>query len=85
MTERVPVEIEMRADGSFVAPPRLSLAQRALRVALLVAGLAAVVAAGFLLVGIALLLIPAVLLAGVVAWGLLRFQLWRAGGSGRGR
>ena len=79
MTDRVPVEIEMRVDGSFVEPPRLTLGQRILRVALILTGLAALVAAGFLLVGLALLLIPATLAAGVVAWAMLRYQLWRAG------
>ena len=85
MNERVPIEIDMRADGSFITPPRLTFAQRLLRVALLLVVLAALAAAGFLLVGLALLLIPAVIVAGLVAWGMIRFQLWRAGGLRRPR
>jgi hypothetical protein len=77
MTDRVPIEIEMRADGSFVEPPRLTWGQRILRVALVIAGLAALVAAGFLLVGLALLLIPAALGAAAVAWGMLRYRMWK--------
>ena len=79
------MQIEMRADGSFIAPPRLTFAQRALRVALLLVVLAAFAAAGFLLVGLALLLIPAALVAGLLAWGMIRFQLWRTGGLRRSR
>jgi hypothetical protein len=79
MTERVPIEIEMRADGSFVDPPRLTLGQRILRVILIVAGLASLVAAGFLFVGLALLLIPAALGAAAVAWGMLRYRMWQLG------
>lgn len=79
MSERREIEIEMRADGSFVDPPRLTFAQRALRVVLAIAILAALVTAGFLLVGLALLLIPAALAAAAVAWGMFRYQLWRVG------
>lgn len=77
MTDRVPIEIEMRADGSFVEPPRLTWGQRILRTALVIASLAALVAAGFLLVGLALLLIPAALAAAAVAWGMLRYRMWK--------
>ena len=79
MTERTEMQIEMRADGTFVDPPRLSFAQRALRVAIAIAILAALVTAGFLLVGLALLLIPAALAAAMVAWGIFRYQIWRLG------
>jgi len=77
MTDRVPIEIEMRTDGSFVEPPRLTIGQRVLRVALMVAALSALVAAGFLFLGLALLLIPASLGAAAVAWGVLRYRLWK--------
>lgn len=79
MTERTEMQIEMRADGSFVDPPRPSFTQRALRVALAIAILAALITAGFLLVGLALLLIPAALAAAAVAWAMFRYQIWRLG------
>ena len=78
MTDRAPIEIEMRADGSFVEPPRLTVGQRVLRAALVIAGLGVLVAAGFLLVGLALLLIPAALAAAGIAYGTFRYQLWKA-------
>ena len=77
MTERTPIEIEMRPDGSFVDPPRLSLGQRLLRGALIIAALAGLVVLGFLFVGLALLLIPAALTAAGVAWAAFRYQIWR--------
>jgi hypothetical protein len=77
MTDRVPIEIEMRADGSFVEPPRLTMGQRIMRIALMVAALAALVTVGLLFVGLALLLIPAALGAAAVAWGMLRYRMWK--------
>lgn len=68
----------MRLDGSFRAPPRPSFLTR---VFVWGAGIA-VIAAGLALAAfalwLALILVPVALIAGLIAWGAFRFQLWRA-------
>jgi len=81
MNERTHIDIDMRADGSFVDPPRLTLGQRVLRAALVIAAVACLVALGFLFLGLALLVIPAALAAAAIAYASFRYQLWRAGKS----
>jgi hypothetical protein len=77
-------QIDMRPDGSFALPPRRGL-QRGLpwpvRIGI-IAGLVALVGAGIAGAAIALwlvmMLIPVIVIAGIVAWGAFRIQLWRA-------
>jgi len=95
MQDRDPRLIDMYPDGTFrpTGAPRGSpfgaspLAVRVFRVALVVAVVAGLLAAAFLAFWFALALIPIALIAGLVAWASLRFQMWRArrnlGGSVR--
>jgi hypothetical protein len=81
MSNRVPPELEMRADGSFSLPPRPPILTRIFIWAVVIAVIAGGLAAAAFALWIALILIPVALLAGVIAWLAFRFQLWRAGGS----
>ena len=51
-------------------------------IAVIVAVLAGAVAVAALALWVALALIPIALVAGVIAWAAIRFQLWRSGRSG---
>jgi hypothetical protein len=81
MTNRRPPLIDIAPDGSFVDPARPPLAAKIGRVALLVAVIAFMAAGAMLALWFALALIPIALGAGLIAWGALRFQMWRAGKS----
>ena len=81
MSNRVPPELEMRADGSFSLPPRPPILTRIFIWAVVIAVIAGGLAAAAFALWVALILIPVALLAGVIAWLAFRFQLWRAGGS----
>ena len=80
--DRTP-EIEMTLDGGF-PPPKPAPALWPLKLGV-GAVLAAVVLGGIALAAlalwVALVLIPVALVAGLVGWGVLRFQVWRSGGS----
>jgi len=81
MLDRIPPELEMRPDGSFVEPPSAPLATRIFRIALIVTLLAASAAAAIFLLGVALILIPVAIGGALIAWAAFRFQMWRAGKS----
>ena len=85
MPNRIPPELEMRPDGSFVERPSAPLAFRIFRIALIVALLAATAAAAVFLLGVALILVPMAIGAALIAWASFRFQMWRAGKSADGR
>ena len=81
MSDRSPPELDLLPDGSY-RPRRQPVAARIFalgdrhrggrRCALAVAALA---------LWFALILIPVMLVAGLIAWLAFRYQLWRAGGS----
>jgi Flp pilus assembly protein TadB len=83
---RSPV-IDMRIDGSFPPPRGTSLPMKIAGIALAIATLAGVLALAALVVWlvlwVALILVPVALLAGFVAWVAYRYQAWRRGGSFR--
>jgi hypothetical protein len=81
MSDRVPPELEMRADGSFRVPPRPPILTRIFIWAAVIAVIAGGLAAAAFALWIALILVPVALLAAVIAWLALRFQLWRARSS----
>jgi len=72
-----PPPLDMTLDGQFREPPVAPVATRVGRVALLVAALAAAGAVGLLALWFALVLIPVALGAGLIAYGVLRYQQWR--------
>ena len=85
-TETAPV-LDMTPDGQFVdpspgaAPP---LAARVIGVAVVVAVLAGVLGFALLALWLASILIPVALVAGLIAYGVFRVQVWRAGSALRG-
>lgn len=70
--------IDMTPEGEFVRPPRVPLTTRLLGIAVLVAVVAGGIALASLALWIALTLIPVALVAGLVAYAVLRWQSWRA-------
>ena len=80
-TESAPV-LDMTPDGQFVdagSGPANPMAARAMGVALLVAVLAGAIGVALLAFWIASLLIPVALIVGLIAYGVMRVQAWRAG------
>ena len=69
--------IDMDLEGHIRTPSAPPLMARVLRAAVVIAALGAMLAAGLLAFGLALALIPVVIMAGLVAWGAFRFQMWR--------
>lgn len=75
----MPPDLDLLPDGSF-RPRQPPLAVRVFRWALIVAVIAGTLALAALALWFALILIPVVIGAGVIAWLAFRFQVWRAGG-----
>jgi hypothetical protein len=77
--------IDMTPDGAFVDAPRVPftppLGTKVMGVAIVVAVLAGMAALALLALWVALHLIPIAIGAGLVAYGVFRFQAWRAGKS----
>jgi len=85
MSDRVPPELDMLADGSFRTPPRTPILTQIFIWAAVTALIAGGLALAVFALWIALFLVPVALLAGVIAWLALRFQLWRARSSVSGQ
>jgi hypothetical protein len=68
----------MTPEGGFTNPPDSPLATGLVRWAILVAVVAGGLALAAALLWFALMLVPVVIFAALVAWGAYRFQLWRA-------
>jgi hypothetical protein len=80
----VSVQIDMTADGRFASPPPGGtgpVTNRVLRAAIIVAALATIGVVAALALWVALALIPIAIGAALLAYGILRFRLWRAGVS----
>jgi hypothetical protein len=71
--------LDMTPDGGFRDPHPAPLADRLFRGALIVAVIGAMLGIAALALWFALLLIPVILAAGLLAYGLFRWRLWRAG------
>ena len=69
----------MLPDGSF-RPRRPPVSARIFAWAIVIAVVAAALAIAALALWFALILIPIVLAAALIAWLAFRYQLWRAGG-----
>jgi len=76
--------IDVTVDGRFVDParPASALTAKVFGVAVLVAVLAGTAAMALLALWLALQLIPIAIGAALVAYGVFRYRLWRAGRSG---
>ena len=71
----------MNLRGEFVEPPRPPVVSRIMLWAIVVAVLAGALSIAAFALWLALLVLPVAIGAGVVAYGLFRFQAWRAGKS----
>lgn len=83
MSDRMPPDLDLLPDGSF-RPRRPPVTSRIFAWAVVIAVAAAAMAVAALALWFALILIPVVLVAGLVAWLAFRYQIWRAG-QGRSR
>lgn len=79
MNDRVPPQLDLLPDGSY-RRHRAPLSVRIFRIAVIIAMVVGCVALAAFALWIALVLIPVVIVAGIVAWLALRYQTWRAGG-----
>ncbi len=92
---RTPIQIDMNADGSFRTPPQAQFSANAfsapgplsatlLRWALIVAGVATVGAVAFFVLWLALVMVPIAIGAAAIAYGVLRYRMWKSGVSVKG-
>jgi hypothetical protein len=78
MSDRIPPELDMLPDGTF-RPTQPPIAVRVFRWAAIIALLAGGLALAALALWFALILIPVVIGAGLIAWLAYRYQIWRTG------
>ena len=83
MSDRIPPELDLLPDGSF-RPRQPPIAARIFRWAAIIALVAGGLALAALALWFALILIPVVIVAGLIAWLAFRYQIWRAGRPGAG-
>jgi fatty acid desaturase len=81
MSDRRPPELDLLPDGSY-RPRRPPVAARIFAWAIVIAVVAGALAFAAFALWIALLLIPVVVVAGLIAWLAFRYQVWRAGQRG---
>ena len=78
MSDREPPELDLLADGTY-RPRRPPILARVFAWAVVIAIVAAALAVASLALWFALILIPVVVVAGLIAWLAFRYQVWRAG------
>jgi hypothetical protein len=78
MNNHRPPQLDMTLEGDFVRPRRPPILGQVLFWALIVAIIAGALAVAAFALWLAMLILPVALGAGVIAYGLYRFQLWRA-------
>ena len=71
----------MRTDGTFRAPPRVPFSTKLMIGGALVAVVGASLAVAFVAIWVISLILPAIIIAGGVAWLAYRFRRWKTGGS----
>lgn len=74
-----PRDIDMTIEGEFRDPPRPSPLNRVLVWAVIVAIIAGCLAFAAVALWLLAIILPMAIVAALIAWGVLRFQLWRAG------
>lgn len=77
MSDRRPPEIELLPDGSY-RPRRPPISARIFAWAIVIAVVAGALAVAAFALWLALILVPVVVVAGLIAWLAFRYQLWRA-------
>jgi hypothetical protein len=78
MQTRHPPELEMNLAGEFVSPPKPPVSSRIMVSAIVVAIIAGALSFAALALWIALTILPFAIAAVAVAWGMLRYRMWRA-------
>ncbi len=78
MDRQTRLQLDMSPDGEFRTPPRAPLTSKIFACAVLIAVIAGGLAFAAFALWVALLLIPVVILAVLVAVLTLRFRLWQA-------
>ncbi len=68
----------MTIDGRFVSPPTRSISSRILMWAIVVAVLAGALSLAAFALWLALIILPVVFVASVVAWAMFQYRVWRA-------
>jgi O-antigen/teichoic acid export membrane protein len=71
--------LEMTPDGQFLDARPAPLSQQLLRTAVVIAIIGTMLAVAAVALWFAMLLVPVVLAAGLLAYGLFRWRLWRSG------
>ena len=71
----------MTLTGDFVSPPKAPIGSRLLLWAIIIAVIGGALSLAAFALWLALLILPVALAAGVIAWGIYRFQAWRAAKS----
>jgi hypothetical protein len=77
MNQRRPPELDMTLNGEFVSPPRPPVSTRIMMWAVVVAVLAGALSVAALALWIALIILPVAVGAGVVAWAMFRYRVWK--------
>ncbi|MDT7950809.1 MAG: hypothetical protein RQ966_04825 [Acetobacteraceae bacterium] len=77
---RTPPTLDMRLDGSFNTPPRagLPLSYKMMIGGILVALTAGAVAFAALALWVLSMALPVIIVAGLFAWGMMRYRRWQA-------
>ena len=71
----------MTLNGEFVSPPKAPFGSRILLWAIIIAVIGGALSLAAFALWLALIILPVVFAACVVAWGMYRFQVWRASKS----
>lgn len=78
MNQHRPPELDMTLDGEFVEPPHPPITSRIMLWAIIVAVMAGALAIAAFALWLALLILPVAVGAGLIAYGMFRYRLWRA-------
>ena len=78
MNQRRPPEVAMTLDGEFVSPPTAPITSRILMWAVVIAIIAGGLSLAAFALWLALLILPVALGAGIIAWAMFRYRMWRA-------
>ena len=71
----------MTLNGEFIAPRKAPIGSRILLWAIIIAVIGGALSLAAFALWLALLILPVALAAAVIAWGVYRFQVWRAAKS----
>ena len=76
------VQLDMTPEGEFITPPGTPFGNKVLKIAIVLAAIAAAGVLASLAFWLAVTLIPIAIGAGLVAYGIIRYRLWQASRNG---